>query len=215
MDPVLMILCGVGILVALFIVFIIARWQDIDWRCQKLRQYTKKNYIVLNIIDGDYKNYLSKIVNLDKDAIDIDGYTWGIEGNRIYRKDKDTSGFKVKKTDIKFGSQGAPNVFVSKEEIKPINLMPEEKMEVRPRGLSAILNALIEVELAKRLLKKDNIQMLVYIIIILLVINMGLSFLALGAASEARDMVKASGGQPASIAHPQNGSMVINQQPVR
>lgn len=209
------ILIGVAIFLLLPAGFLVGRFLDPDWRCVQLRRFLKRNYIVLNVVEGDGRAYITRVVNAENDVVMVDNYCWVITKGRIYRKDKQNIGTTVGKKDVRWGNQGAPNVFVTKDDIKPLPLDDPSKSNVKPDEIGSALNAWNSNEKAKMLQADKNAKLIQWITLGLLVIAVLLAFGAWDNSGKLLDKVQKgeaqivpAGGGAGTV---QGGSVVINQ----
>lgn len=214
MVDVVMILLGAVVLCLPVIGFLIGRILDPDWRCVQMRRFMKRNYIVLNIVEGDGRAYLTRVVNAENDVVMVDNYCWVITKGRIYRKDKQNVGTTVGKKDVRWGNQGAPNVFVTKDDIKPLSLDDPNKSNVKPDEIGSNLNAWNANEKAKLLNSDKNTKLMQWIMIGLLVISLLLGFGAWDNSNKLIDMAKKGSVQiMPTEGSAQNGTIIIKQNP--
>lgn len=212
------ILIGVALFLLLPAGFVVGRLLDIDWRCIQMRRFLKRNFIVLNIVEDDGRVYLSRIVDAMNAAVMVDNYLWIITKGRVYRKDKPSMGSSIKKKDIHWGNQGAPNVFVSKDDLTPIPLTKADASNVKPDELGSVVNAWVDNEIAKRLATGKTNWMQIAVLAIT-IINLLLAFGAYDSASKANDCVNngvcknTAPAQAAGAGAVTNGTVVINQNP--
>lgn len=160
----------VGVIAILTVGILIGRLLDLDWRCTKMRQFLKKNYVVLNILEGDGAVYLSSIVNLENDVLNVDNKAWVIDKRRIYRRDKPALGSIIGKQDIKWGNQGAPNIFVGKDDLKAKPLDDPNKSILKPTEVGSALNGwkLYEAAKAKLAALKDNLPIYLGVMVLIM-----------------------------------------------
>ncbi len=201
------------------ICFLIGRILDPDWRCMQMRKWLRRNYVVLNILEGDSRNYRTLVVNADKDMVYVSNACWVITKGRIYRKDKSEKGFKIKKTNISFGNQGAPNIFVSHDDIKPVEFS-HQCSNVKPDEIGSALQAWVSNEKAKNYTNANKLMTLVIIACLLSAGSLILSFLNHGTLSEMTEGTTAQvTGNARNVPVPEGGtiegnSIVIRQEGV-
>jgi Na+-transporting NADH:ubiquinone oxidoreductase subunit NqrC len=176
----------VGGLITVLLGFIIGKLQDSKFLCKQLRQFTKKNYIVLNIVDKDKRGMISKVVNADSDMIDTGGYTWFAKRNQIYRSmneginlenlkenmnfevedltayiDLNLNSFKVSQRTIKW-EEGVPVIYVDRDNVKPLDFFQPDNSGVKPNELSPANRSWVANQIAK---DQAQSQMLVLLVV--------------------------------------------------
>lgn len=197
---------------------VMGRLFDVNWRCNIMRRFTRKNYVVLNITDKDGKYILSKVVNVEQDTISVGNEMWAVTRGRIYAKKNLHSGFLIGSKDIKFES-GAPNVYVNRESITPVDFYPTSSPDeiIKPAEVGSTLKAWIANQLAKALASIQKTQIFLIIIIVLVVLNLLISaYGAFQAADNGKklDAIQAAVTPISSInGQLQNGTLVITQKP--
>lgn len=191
---------------------------DIDWRCNQMRRFLRKDYIVVNVVDKDAKYILSKIVNKEEDAIVVGNDMWAVTRGRIYSKKKISMGFEISARDVRFES-GAPNVYVTREAITPADFYPtgSEDDIIKPSEVGATLKAWVANQLAKALASIKNTQLYLIVLIVLVALNLiisGYTAISLGTLDKKVDTIQGAitpitntGGKI------QNGAVVIEQKP--
>lgn len=187
-NVLLLIGLGIGFIVGAIIFYVIGKWGDLDWRCLFLRRLRKKNYIVLNISQGDGHNFDSMIVNADEDIARVGDHLWVIEKKAMYRKDKPEKRSKIDKQDIHWTRQGAPNVFVDRENLSPLRFKPEDAL-VRSNEVSATLQGWIVNQIAKNALGKDKVQMLVLLTMAVCFFALVFAFMGMTTSSDTLKVV--------------------------
>lgn len=207
-----LILIGGGSL-ALIGGWLAGKWTDLDWRCAQLRKYLKKNFVVLNILEGDQRSISSRVVNADNEIIQVDNYMWALTKGEIYRKDKRAVGTKIEKGNVFWGNQGAPNIWVTKSSIKPISLDQEKESHVKPDEVGSVINAWNSNEEQKRIGADKNRQTLLMAIAFLTFLAVAFAFIAMDNSGKTLEAVK-SGATTAATVLPaggvlQNNSIVV------
>jgi len=133
---------AVGLVIVIILGILLGRLMDLDFRVTQGRRWLHRNFVVLNILEGDGAVYQARMVDLENDTVSVDNYTWVVDKHRIYRKDKESIGTVIKKGDVRWGAQGAPNIFVSKDDIKALALDDPEKSILKPAEVGSSFNAL-------------------------------------------------------------------------
>lgn len=169
--------------------FFIARFMDAFYRCKKIREFTKKNYVLLGLVQKDNKTVSYKVVNADKDTIMIDNNLWVVERNRIYRQEKPEDGFGLEKNNLKW-VEGVPCVFVNRDNIKPLDFF-QERNEVKSEEVGSVINAFVYNQIAKALGGVNSIKTLLTITLVFCLIAAILSYMAFDATSTIKNDVKA------------------------
>jgi uncharacterized membrane protein YidH (DUF202 family) len=164
------------IIIPLIIGLFIGRWMDPEWQCKFRRKQQKKNFVVLNILDGDSKTFKTVVVDATSDVINVDGHIWVVSKGHIYRKDKKEMGTNIKKQMIEWGDQGVPNIYVNKDSLIPISLVSDE-MRVKPHELSAALNSYVLNSLEQEMNSKKKQQMIMYVIALIALVTLAFAYL--------------------------------------
>lgn len=203
-------LIGVGgASIALMLGWVAGRWADLDWQCAQKRKYLKKNFVVLNILEGDQKSISSRVVNADNEVIQVDNYMWALTKGEIYRKDKRSIGTKLEKGNVFWGNQGSPNVWVTKSGIKPISLDQERETNVKPDEVGSVINAWNSNEEQKRIGADKNRQTLLMAIAFLVFLAVAFAFIAMDNSGKTLEAIK-SGSTVAGAIIPAGGSLQNN-----
>lgn len=156
--------------------WLLGRWFDADFRCNLMRRLTKKNYLVVNVTDKDGRNLLASVCNATDDTISIGTDMWVVTKGKIYSKKNISKGFIIQESDIKFRN-GAPNIFVDRETITPVDFYRTTDEIIKPTEIGATLQAWIANQLAKALSNINRINILLYLIIALLAGNLLIGWL--------------------------------------
>lgn len=199
--------------------WLVGRVMDPVWRCNKLRQFTKKPYIILNIIQKDGLLINTKVVNAEKDVIVTGTDMWIITKGSIHLKTKEglirESGFTIKQQNIR-SEEGAPTVYVDMDSLKPIGFYARnEEDAVKPTEIGSTLLAWVFNQFAKKMAGIERQQLFIYIILGLCVLNLIVSFNAGQQAGDTltivKDMQAAGAGVLPIGTIVQNGSIQIVQ----
>lgn len=168
MDIIDFILWGVITTLFVFIAFLIGRFLDPLWRAKQLRKLLRKNYIVVAIVSKDLKTIQEKVVNADKDLIEIDGKFWVIRQGVIFRKDRgEAKGYDktfITRKDLKWQEE-VPIIYLSEDSLKPLSFWKDES-GVKPIEVASTLKGWIANQRAKDLMSQK--QQLIFTIIILI-----------------------------------------------
>jgi len=175
-DETELILASALTIVVLVLGWFLGRWFDADWRCNFLRRLTKKNYIVVNVTDKDGHNLLSTVCNATDDTVTIGTDMWVLTRGKIYSKKNISKGFLIQDSDIKFRN-GAPNIFVDKETVTPVDFYSTTDEIIKPAEIGATLQAWIANQLAKALSNINRVNLILHLIIALLLGNLIIGWL--------------------------------------
>lgn len=164
--------------------FLLARALDPNWRCLKLRQYLKRNYIVLNISDKSNKHLFSKVVDAHDDTAIFGARMWVLEKSKLYTKKfnnktklwqkEDYKGFNIETDNIKF-EQGAPNIYVDNENITPLEFYENHTNTIKPNEIGSTLQAWVYNQLAKNIKAVNLIQNLLIVLVVIGLLNLAIS----------------------------------------
>ena len=76
------------------IIYVVASWTNPYWRCKRLRQLTKKNYMGLCMIQKDARNISLRIINADSDVIILGTKMWVALKERVMRRGYETTQYR-------------------------------------------------------------------------------------------------------------------------
>lgn len=216
MDTITMAILFVGILFFVILAFLVGKYQDIVWRCKTFRKYLKKNFIILERVSKDGKTRTARMINLDGDIFNVGNYTWVSKGGRIYRKDKESEGFKAGRHNVAW-EEGVPILTVDEDSIKPLDFYKEDST-IKPEELGSTVSAWVMNQLAKGFATMKNQDLWIKLIMVLCVINLLISYTVMDGvgklqkqgiqAPAASGTVTPQGGATSATA---NGSIVIKQ----
>jgi lipopolysaccharide export LptBFGC system permease protein LptF len=148
--------------------FLAGRFLDPIWRAKQLRKITKKNYIVVAMVSKDQRTIKEKVINAEKDIIEMDGKFWVINQNTIYRKERTLSKHKtnLSKSDVVWEEE-VPVVFLSEDTLRPL-VFHKDEHSVKPSEVAAVLKSWIANQKAKDIMSQK--QQLLFTVIILVVL---------------------------------------------
>lgn len=176
-----------------FFAFIFGKWADPIFRCKMLRQLTKKNYMVIAIVQKDGRTISQRVVNAEKDVAIVNNALWVILGGRVYRRDKTGSSkkkdilnafekgtkeeadFQIKADNIVF-EEGVPTVYLDSDTITPLDFY-RDKATIKPEEVGSALLAYVYNQLAKAMASVSNIRLLLLIILAGVLICAGLGYM--------------------------------------
>lgn len=167
MDILDFILWGFVTTTLTFISFLVGRFLDPIWRAKQLRKLFKKNYIVVALVSKDLRTIQERVVNADKDIIEIDDKFWVIKQGAIFRKDKSQAkGYEktfITKKNIKWQEE-VPVIYLSEDNLKPLNFWKDES-GVKPVEIASVLKGWIANQRAKDI--QSQKQQFIFTILIL------------------------------------------------
>jgi hypothetical protein len=211
---VLMIIMAVfGVVLAWFI----GRWADPVYKCKTMRKWFKKPYYIFNIIDKDGRTIDTKVVNAEKDVVVRDNNMWIIMKNRVYRKDKPESGFSISKNMIRW-EEGAPTVYVDSDTLKILDFQRDEPASgVKSEEVGSTILAYIYNKIAKAMMGVDQFKMLQYLVIVLILGSLAVSWQTMQSVGKVDEKVTALNAR-LNEENPMfnsngTGGVIIKQQP--
>jgi len=217
MDLILIVIFTIAAIGMAGIAFLVAKYQDIVWRCKTFRKTFKRNVVILERVSKDNKTRTSRMINLDGDMFNVSGFTWVVRKSRIYRKDKENEGFKIGKKDINW-EEGVPIITVDEDTIKPLDFYKDDST-IRPEELGSTLSAWVMNQLAKGFAAIKSQDLLLKIVLVAVVINLLLSYTTMDAVGKLQTQGKAQDNPTGTVVPQggtvQNGSIVIKQPGVR
>lgn len=115
------------------IIYVVASWTNPYWRCKRLRQLTKKNYMGLCMIQKDARNISLRIINADNDVIILGTRMWVALKERVMRRGYETTQYRF--APVVEEAEGAA--------------VGTAKIDVPPQGLLQKLNPFRKKETTK------------------------------------------------------------------
>jgi hypothetical protein len=149
----------------------IGLWRDPIFKCKMMRNFLKKNYIVLGSVSPDNRTIRFMVVNADNDRIKIGKSLWIVEGGRVYRQDKPQTGFGIGQQQIKW-QEGVPTVYMYSDSLKPANFDLDNKTIITPEEGGAILGGFVTNELLKGFLAQQEFKTFLMVAIIVSVLGL-------------------------------------------
>lgn len=206
------IILGAWVLGMLF--FLMGKIGDITFKAKILRMLFRRNYIILHVVSKDTRTIVQKLVNADKDTVEVDGNLWIVEKGHIYRENKEERGFFIKRSPLKW-TESIPSIFVDGDNIKPIDFY-EEEGTIKPDELSAVLSSWVSNQLAKGFRINQQQQTLILVTLVLVLICICLSVVNLVMVMDVKDSMLIAGTNEGQIIIPaggrlENGELVIDQ----
>lgn len=180
-DEWLLFLAG---LFFLGLAYVVGRASDPIWRGKKMRQFMRKDYILVNIVGKDRKSISSVIADSNSGILKVGKFLWVLEAGRIYRKDKPQAGFMLGPSVVRH-EEGMPTVYVDSESLKPLDFF-QEAGAIKPDEVSGSLVGFIANEMAKALMSMKGQQMLTYVIIAVVLVSALLGWLGYSEAHDAK-----------------------------
>jgi hypothetical protein len=217
-------LAGVVFLIA---TFYIGRLFDIEFRCRQMRNFLKKNYIVINKVQKNRLTIIKIIINADSDVVFDSNRLWASVQGKLYNTTvRDNLPIKSlinealnqsEPIDIEtklIWQSGTPCLYVDNDSSIPLTFHAQEA-QVKPDEVGAGINAWNAVQKAKLLAQFDQKQLFTWIIIILCIGSVGFGFVNYGILDAMQTTQKAQGAQLDRLIPPSmnvtNGTIVINQ----
>lgn len=206
-------LIELGLIVIAFIVFVplafvVAKYQDIYWRVKLFRKTFKRNLYILERVSKDGKTRTARMINLDGDTFDVGNYKWVVKNARIYRKDKESAGFKVSKNNIAW-EEGVPIITVDEDSIKPLDFYKEDAT-IRPEELGSTLSAWVMNQLAKGFAMIKNQDLWLKLIAVGVLINLLMAYTTMDGVGKIQNALKSQAAPTTGTVVPEGGTLSGN-----
>ena len=164
MDPLTTLILFIGGLFAAAIILFIGRWFDSFFKCSIMRMITKKNYVLIEVVESDGKNGLFYVVNIDMGRIKVGKFVWIFNQADVCREDMTEKGFAIQNQHVRW-INGIPVVRIDKDSIMP-RRMEGSPSKVKPDEIWSIFTAWIANERAEMMMAMPNILNTIMILVI-------------------------------------------------
>lgn len=150
-----MILEFMLIIISLMFGVIIGKWTDVYFRIKMLRQITKKDYHLAEIVSKDKKTKIQKVFLPDNSVIwnGLDSYT--VEADRIYRTDKPHDMFFLKRDKLTW-KEGIPILTLDEDTFRPIDYAWAEKSAVASSEIGSLMKSWVVNQSSKAIVIAFN-----------------------------------------------------------
>jgi len=172
MDPLTTLILFIGGLFATAIILFIGRWFDSFFKCSIMRMITKKNYVLIEVVESDGKNGLFYVVNIDMGRIKVGKFVWIFNQADVCREDMTEKGFAIQNQHVRW-INGIPVVRIDKDSIMP-RRMEGSPSKVKPDEIWSIFTAWIANERAEMMMAMPNILNTIMILVIASIILNGI-----------------------------------------
>lgn len=227
-DLTLFMFIGFGAVIVMGGGYLLGRYFDPFWRCKVLRERLKRNYLVARLINKDTHSIFLAVINAENDKIVRGDRRWYVSAGRMWREREIKTGESkallknksVNILDVSEYVEGVPVVNLDDESLEPVNYESVQS-PVKPREMSAFLQADWMNEMAKMISANKNTTLMLQLMLIGVVISLYFSFTInetvnrIDATQKAQqgqiDLIIQNSGLMPSGGKYQNGSIVIKQ----
>ena len=171
-------------------------WVILDpvMRCKVMRKVTRQNYGVVNFV-GKGNKIISKIKNFDYSLIWRTNDCWVLTRDRIYQNTKDgnaaNDGNMIDPESVTTLVETVPVIFVDMDSMEPLSIHAKDRIAVYPSEIGPALKAWMDNQRAKMMGAKKATDMLMYIVIIVAIAAVGVSFMTYSKVEELEETLKA------------------------